>query len=156
MKPVILALSLILPFSLCSAVSAQLTKMTVCYSAMTSAHLPAWFAKKAGIYATNGLDDQPDHVSGGATVMMATLSTETAISQAGGSSIVGASLRGADAVMIAGGNATSDQWLMSRPDIKTAEQLKGGSIAIAVFGGTSDSLARIALKRLGLAPVKDV
>ena len=58
--------------------------------------------------------------------------------------------------MIAGGNATSDQWLMSRPDIKTAEQLKGGSIAIAVFGGTSDSLARIALKRLGLAPVKDV
>jgi ABC-type nitrate/sulfonate/bicarbonate transport system substrate-binding protein len=58
--------------------------------------------------------------------------------------------------MIAGGNATSDQWLMSRPDIKTAEQLKGGSVAIAVFGGTSDSLARIALKRLGLAPVKDV
>jgi NitT/TauT family transport system substrate-binding protein len=88
--------------------------------------------------------------------MMALLSRETPISQVGGSSIVGASLRGADAVMIAGGNATSDQWLMSRPDIKTAEQLKGGSIAIAVFSGTSDSLARIALKRLGLAPVKDV
>ena len=59
-------------------------------------------------------------------------------------------------MMIAGGNATSDQWLISRPDIKTAKQLKGGSVAIAVFGGTSDSLARIALKRLGLAPVKDV
>src|SRR5262249_48735356 len=68
----------------------------------------------------------------------------------------GASLRGADAVMIAGGNATSDQWLISRPDIKTAEQLNGGSVAIAVFGGTSDSLARIALKRIGLVPVKDV
>ena len=54
------------------------------------------------------------------------------------------------------GNATSDQWLISRPDIKTAEQLKGGSVAIAVFGGTSDSLARIALKRIGLVPVKDV
>ena len=45
---------------------------------------------------------------------------------------------------------------MSRPDIKTAEQLKGGSVAIAVFGGTSDSFARIALKRLGLTAVKDV
>jgi NitT/TauT family transport system substrate-binding protein len=156
MKPVILAISLFLPFSLCSAVSAQLTKMTVGYSAMTSAHLPAWLAKEAGIFAKNGLDVQLVYVRGGATVMMALLSRETPISQVGGSSIVSASLRGADAVMIAGGNATSDQWLMSRPDIKTAEQLKGGSIAIAVFGGTSDSLARIALKRLGLAPVKDV
>ena len=45
---------------------------------------------------------------------------------------------------------------MSRPEIKTAEQLKGGSVAIAVFGGTADSFARIALKRLGLTPVKDV
>jgi len=156
MKPVILALSLFLPFSLCSAVSAQLTKMIVGYSAMTSAHLPAWLAKEAGIFAKNGLDVQLVYVRGGATVMMALLSKETPISQVGGSSIVGASLRGADAVMIAGGNATSDQWLMSRPDIKTAELLKGGSVAIAVFGGTSDSLARIALKRLGLAPVKDV
>ena len=51
---------------------------------------------------------------------------------------------------------TADQWLISRPEIKTAEQLKGGSVAIAVFGGTSDSFARIALKRLGLTPVKDV
>ena len=155
MKRGILAVSLLLPLSFYVA-SAQLTRMTVGYSAMTSAHLPAWVAKETGIFAKNGLDAQLVYVRGGATVMMALLSRETPISQVGGSSIVGASLRGADAVMIAGGNATSDQWLMSRPDIKTAEQLKGGSIAIAVFGGTSDSLARIALKRLGLAPVKDV
>src|SRR5215831_3199753 len=156
MKPVILALSLFLPFSLCSAVSAQLTKMTVGYSAMTSAHLPAWLAKEARIFAKNGLDVQLVYVRGGATVMMALLSKETPISQVGGSSIVGASLRGADAVMIAGGNATSDQWLMSRPDIKTAELLKGGSAAIALFGGLGDFMTRIALKRLGLTPVKDV
>ena len=155
MKRGILAVSLLLPLSF-SVASAQLTRMTVGYSAMTSAHLPAWVAKETGIFAENGLEAQLVYVRGGATVMMALLSRETPISQVGGSSIVGASLRGADAVMIAGGNATSDQWLMSRPDIKTAKQLKGGSIAIAVFGGTSDSLARIALKRLGLAPVKDV
>ena len=88
--------------------------------------------------------------------MMALLSRETPISQMGGSAIVSASLRGADAVMIAGGIVTADAWLMSRPEIKTAEQLKGGSIAISVFGGTADSFTRIALKRLGLTPVKDV
>ena len=140
MKAVILAVSLFLPISFYSVVSAQLTKMTVGYSAMTSAHLPAWLAKETGIFAKNGLDVQLVYVRGGATVMMALLSRETPISQVGGSSIVSASLRGADAVMIAGGNATSDQWLMSRPEIKTAEQLKGGSVAIAVFGVKFSSL----------------
>ena len=155
MKPVILAVSLLLPVS-SSVASAQLTKMTVGYSAMTSAHLPAWLAKETGIFAKNGLDVQLVYVRAGTTVVMALLSNQSQISQVGGSSIVGASLRGADAVMIAGGIATSEFWLMSRPEIKTAEQLKGGSVAIAVFGGTSDSLLRVALKRLGLTPVKDV
>jgi NitT/TauT family transport system substrate-binding protein len=69
---------------------------------------------------------------------------------------VSAGLRGADAVMIAGGNVISEYWLMSRPEIKIAEQLKGGSIAIATFGGQADFISRIALQRLGLNPVKDV
>jgi ABC-type nitrate/sulfonate/bicarbonate transport system substrate-binding protein len=54
MKPVILAISLFLPLYF-SVASAQLTKMTVGYSAMTSAHLPAWLAKETGIFAKNGL-----------------------------------------------------------------------------------------------------
>jgi NitT/TauT family transport system substrate-binding protein len=45
---------------------------------------------------------------------------------------------------------------MTRPDIKTAEKLKGGSVAIGVFGGLADVMARTGLKRLGVTPVKDV
>ncbi len=155
MKAVILAVSLFLLFSF-SIASAQLTKMTVGYSAIVAGNVPTWLAKDTGIFAKNGLDVQLVYIRGGATVMMALLSRETPISHVGGSSIVSASLRGADVVMIAGGTATSDWWLMSRPNIKTAEQLKGGSLAVAVFGGTSDSFARIALRRLGLNPVRDV
>ena len=69
--------------------------------------------------------------------------------------VVSASLKGADTVMIAGGVVITEWWLMTRPDIKTAEQLKGGTIG-AVFGGLSESMTRIALKRLGLTPLKDV
>jgi NitT/TauT family transport system substrate-binding protein len=155
MKGVILAVSLFLSLSF-SAASAQLTKVTVGYSAIVAGNVPTWLAKETGIFAKNGLDVQLVYIRGGATVMMALLSRETPISHVGGSSIVSASLRGADPVIIAGGVATSDWWLMSRPNIKTAEQLKGGSLAIAVFGGTSDSFARIALKKLGLNPVRDV
>src|SRR4029077_17415804 len=72
--------------------------------------------------------------------MMALLSRETPISQLGGPAIVSANLRGADAVLIAGGLVFTEWWLMTRPDIKTAEKLKGGSVAIGVFGGLPDNL----------------
>jgi NitT/TauT family transport system substrate-binding protein len=154
MKAMILAVSLFLPLSF-SVALAQLTKVTVGYPAIAAGHLPAWLAKEAGIFAKNGLDVQLVYFRGGTPAVMALLSRQTPISQVGGN-IVNASLRGADAVVIAGGRVTVDYWLMGRPDIKTAEQLKGGSVAIATFGSQADFVTRIALMRLGLTPVKDV
>ena len=83
MKAVILAVSLFLPLSFYSVASAQLTKMTVGYSAIAAGHLPAWMAKEAGIFAKNGLDVQLVYFRGGTTAMMALLSRETPISQRG-------------------------------------------------------------------------
>jgi NitT/TauT family transport system substrate-binding protein len=156
MKVVILAVGLFLSLSFYSTVSAQLTKVTVGYSAIAAGHFPAWMAKESGIFRQNGLDVQLVYFRGGTTVMMALLSRQTPISQLGGPAIVSASLRGADTVLIAGGLVLTEWWLMARPDIKTAEKLKGGAVAIGVFGGLSDFLTRIALKRLGVTPVKDV
>jgi hypothetical protein len=45
---------------------------------------------------------------------------------------------------------------MTQPEIKTPEQLKGGTVAVARFGGAADFVARYALTRLGLNPGKDV
>ena len=156
MKVVILALSLFLPISFYSAVSAQLAKITVGYGSTSTNHFPAWMAKESGIYRDNGLDVQLVYFRGGTTAMMALLSRETPISEIAGPSVVSANLRGTDVVLIAGGVVTSDQSLVTRPEIKTAEQLKGGSVATSIFGGSSDFLARLAFKKLGLIPVKDV
>ena len=52
MKPVILVVSLFLPFSF-SVASAQLTKVTVGYGAVAAGHLPAWMAKESGIFAAS-------------------------------------------------------------------------------------------------------
>jgi NitT/TauT family transport system substrate-binding protein len=113
-------------------------------------------AKESGIFRKNGLDVQIVYFRGGTITTMALIARETPISQVSGPPIVSAALKGADAVMIAGGNVVAEYWLMSKPEIKTAEGLKGGSVAIATFGGLSDAMARIALQRLGLNPVKDV
>jgi len=136
--------------------SAQTTQLTVGYSSTASAELPAWLAKETGIFARNGLDVQLVYFRGGTIATMALLSRQTPISQGSGQVSVNAALRGADTVMIAGGLVDTEWWLLTRPDIKTAEQLKGGTLAISPFGGLAESMTRIALKRLGLNPVKDV
>jgi NitT/TauT family transport system substrate-binding protein len=156
MKPAILAASLFLSLFFYSVVLAQLTKLTVGYGSISANHFPAWTAKETGIYRDNGLDVQLVYFRGGTTAMMALLSRETPISEVAGPSVVSASLRGTDVVLIAGGIVTADQWLVTRPEIKTADQLKGGSVATSVFGGSSDFLSRMALKKIGLTPVKDV
>jgi ABC-type nitrate/sulfonate/bicarbonate transport system substrate-binding protein len=155
MKAVISAVSLFLLFSFSTA-SAQLHKLTVGYGSISAAQLPVWVAKEAGIFTKNGLDVQLVFFKGSTTAVMALVARETPISQVTGPPIVNAGLRGADSVFVAGGAVIIDYWLMSRPEIKTAEQLKGGSIAVSTFGGQSDFVSRIALKKLNLTPGKDV
>ena len=156
MRSIILAVSLITSISFCSVASAQLTKLTIGNNTLSAAGLPAWMAKESGIFRKNGLDVQIVYFRGGTITTMALIARETPISQVSGPPIVSAALKGADAVMIAGGNVVAEYWLMSKSEIKSAEGLKAGSVAIATFGGLSDSMARFALQRLGLNPVKDV
>lgn len=155
MKLAILVISLCLSFSAFEA-SAQVIKLTAGYGAISAAQFPAWMAKESGIFRKNGLDVELVFFRGSTTAVMALLARETPISQVTGPPVVSAVLRGSDAVMVAGGSVLADYALMSRGEIKNAEQLKGGTIAVSTFGGQSDFVARIALKRLGLTPVKDV
>src|SRR4029077_6857565 len=155
MKAMILAMSLVTSISFSTAVSAQLTKETIGNNTLSTNGLPAWMAREAGIFGRNGLDVQIVYFRGGTITAMALIARETPISQVSGPPIVSAALKGADAVMVAAGNVVSEYWLMSKPEVKTGAQLKGGSVAIATFGGLSDSLSRIALQQLGLN-AKDV
>jgi NitT/TauT family transport system substrate-binding protein len=156
MKATILAIGLLVPFSYYRIASAQMTKVLVGNNTVSAAGLPAWMAKESGIFRNNGLDVQIIYFKGGTITTMALVARETPISQVSGPPIVSAGLKGADAVMVAGGNVVAEYWLMSKPEIKTAAQLKGGSVAISVFGGLANAMARIALQRLGLNPAKDV
>src|SRR5882724_3351633 len=137
-------------------VFAQLTKLNVGYVGVTSDNAAAFIARDTGIYARNGLDVQLIYFNSGTTAVTALITGDTPISQTAGPGVINATMNGADAVMIAGGNVTLDYWMLSRPEIKTPEQLKGGAVAISRFGSASDFIVRYALQRLGLTPVKDV
>ncbi len=136
--------------------SAQPFKVAVGYSGISADQLVIWVAKDAGIFAKNNLDVQPVYFTGGTTSVMAMVSGDAPMVQASGPGIVSAGLAGSEPVYVAGGIVTLDYWLMTLPEIKTPEQLRGGSVAIARFGGAADFVARFALARLGLNPLKDV
>ncbi len=139
-----------------SPASAQPTRLHVGYSAISGEQLPAWMAKETRIFEKNGLDVQLIYFTGGTTAVLALVSGEVPISQVAGPAVVNSALAGSDVIMVAGGATSLDYWLMSRPEIKKAEQLKGGSVAISRFGTASDFVARYALDKIGLTPGKDV
>ena len=110
---------------------AQLTKLTVGYSAISEVDMPAWVAKETKLFEKNGLDVQLIYFTGGTTAVLALVSGEVPISQVAGPAVVNSALAGSDVVMIAGGATSADYWLMSGREIKKADQLKGGSVAIS-------------------------
>ena len=116
--------------------------------------MPLWLAKEAGIFARNGLDVQAVRVHASVGVM-ALMSGELQFVLASGPVVVDSALRGSNVVYIAGGMSTLDFVLVTRPEIKTAEQLKGSTVGLSAFRGANPTATRFALQKLGLGP-KDV
>jgi NitT/TauT family transport system substrate-binding protein len=135
---------------------AQTIKITAGYGAASADQLVLWVAKDSGIFAKNNLDVQLVFFTGGTTAVMAMVSGESPVLQASGPAVVNAALAGTEAVYVAGGIVTLDYQLMSQPEIRSPEQLRGGAVAIARFGGAADFVARFALAKMGLNPLKDV
>jgi NitT/TauT family transport system substrate-binding protein len=152
----ILGFGLISLASLDSLALAQRAKLNVGYSAISADQLPAWVAKEAGIFDKNGLDVQLIFFTGGSTAILALVSNDVPITQVSGPGLVNSVLAGSDAVFVAAGITSLNYVLMGRPGVKTAEQLKGGTVAISRFGSATDSIARFALRNIGLTPGKDV
>jgi len=83
------------------------------------------------------------------------MSGELQFVMASGPVVFDSALRGWGAVYVAGGMSTLDFVLITRPEIKSAEQLKGGTVGLSAFRGANPAATRFALQKLGLGP-KDV
>lgn len=139
-----------------ASVLAQVTRLNVGYSAASADQLPAWVAKEAGLFAKNGLDAQVIFFTGGTTAILALVSGDVPITQVSGPGLVNSAMAGSDAVFIAAGITGLNYVLMGKPGVKTIEQLKGGTLAISRFGSATDTIARLALRKVGLTVGKDV
>jgi NitT/TauT family transport system substrate-binding protein len=127
------------------------------YGTTTStAHLPVWVAKDAGLFAKNGLKMEPVQIRGGALITMGIMSGQLQFSGAGAESVVAARIEGGDVVLLACPVDSDPVYLIARPEIKSPAELKGKATAVTRFGSTTHFYLRAALRHVGLDPEKDV
>ncbi|HEV8722955.1 MAG TPA: ABC transporter substrate-binding protein [Candidatus Binatia bacterium] len=112
-------------------------------------------AKDRGLFAKYGLVAEVVYVPGGTTNVQVLVSGSLDLSQLSGAPGVAANLEGADLVYFLGLLDKLNYQLITRPEIKGVEQLKGKKFGVSRFGSSADFGMRAMLKRLGVDPVKD-
>jgi len=131
---------------------AELTKVYAGYGGIAGYQLPLWVNKEADISKKYGIDLEPLLISGGALGMQALLANSIQISQNSASAAVSAALRGAPLVLIATLENRMSAQVVSRPEIKTPQQLIGKKIGILRFGGSNDTGIQWALRAWKIDP----
>lgn len=130
--------------------------LQVCTSSSTINGAAAHYASANGIFDKYGLDVQLLGVDGGPDAVRALLSGQMDLCQISGPAVINANLVGADLAIIGGIINQQLYSLMVTPDIKTAADLKGKSLAVSEPGSASDSILKFGLQQLGLDPNQDV
>ena len=112
-------------------------------------------AKDRGLFAKYGLVTETIYIPGGSTNIQVLISGNLDLSQLSGAPGVAANLEGADIVYFAGLLDKLNYQLITRPEIKSVEQLKEKKYGVSRYGSSADFGMRAMLKKLGVDPMKD-
>ena len=125
-------------------------------TSVSISHLPVWVAKDAGFFEKKGLNVEPVQIRGGSLITMGIMSGQLQFSGAGAESVVAARIKGGDVVLLACPSNLEPIYLITRPEIKSASELKGKSSAVTRLGSSTHFYLRAALRAVGLDPAKDI
>src|SRR5258706_16259269 len=139
-----------------SAAPAQELKRLYSGTTASAAHLPLWVAKDAGLFARHGLSVEPVQIRGGSLIALVIITGDLPFSGVGAESVVAARAAGGDVVLLACPIDADPVYLITRPEIKSAQDLKGQASAVTRYGSTTHFYLRAALKQVGLNPEKDM
>lgn len=118
--------------------------------------LPVWVAKERGFFSKHGLDAEVIVVRGGPLAITAILGGSLQFAAAGITTMLPARLKGGDLTLVACPMDTEIYYFITRPEIKSATELKGKSSGVTRFGSVTHFALRFTLKHLGLDPDRDV
>ena len=137
------------------AAAAEPAELKVGISAPVVTVFPLWMAETAGFYKKQGLKVEVVNMEGGTRGIQVLLSDAIQAMHVGLAPVVQANRQGADLRLISSSSNTIPFTIFSPPGVKTAADIKGGTVGVSTFGSESDVAVTLALKQLGLTR-KDV
>jgi NitT/TauT family transport system substrate-binding protein len=155
MKRTVSILAGVLLFAFSSTLGAQ-EKIRIGIGSVSLQSVLPFIGKQRGIFARYNLVPEIVYIPGGSTNVQALISGNLDLSQLSGAPGAAANLEGADIIYILGLLDKLNYQLITRPEIKNIEQLKGKKFGISRFSSSADFGLRALLKKIGVDPVKDV
>jgi ABC-type nitrate/sulfonate/bicarbonate transport system substrate-binding protein len=155
------ARSLVAAFLFCTistfapAAAESQERLSIIYSQFTMTNSVVWFAREAGFFERNGIAADLIYVDSAPAVQALTAGQAPIASLSGGLA-VGPYLNGLDVVMLAGWSNLLTYQLITRPEIRRPEDLRGKIIGIGRFGAAADWGLRLILQKLGIHETRDV
>jgi ABC-type nitrate/sulfonate/bicarbonate transport system substrate-binding protein len=142
--------------SMAAAQAKQAVKVMAGYGSTDGAVAPLWFAKETKLFEKRGLDVRLVGMGTGSVSLRALIAGDLEIASVSGSGLVQAALQGADTILL---SAALDGFVFKvfgAPEISNPAQLKGRKLGVSRYGATSDFAVRLALKKWGLNPERDL
>ncbi|HWP24182.1 MAG TPA: ABC transporter substrate-binding protein [Candidatus Binatia bacterium] len=138
-----------------SAANAQ-ERLRLAWAGFSPTNSPIWIIEDRKLLQKQGVQPEIISISASPTVLQALLANEIDAASISVTTLTSSRLQGADTVMIVGVVPTFVDHIVSIASITAVEQLKGKTAGVNRLGSTSDLGLRLALRRLGVDPDKDV
>lgn len=138
-----------------SVSAAEGGRFLVSYGGTAGYQLPLWVNKEMGFSKKHGVDLELILIQAGSPNIQALLGGSLQLTQTAASSAVIGASKGAPVVIVATLENKLPMLLVSRPEIKEPQQLRGKVIGINRFGGSNDAAVLMAIKAWKMEP-KDI
>jgi NitT/TauT family transport system substrate-binding protein len=143
-------------YALPGATQEKPIRLNLGYSSISGSQAILRVAKDAGIFQKNGVDPSLVLIAGGSGIVQALIAGDLPIAVVGGEPSITARLQGADTIILAGLINIIDFSIITAPEIKKPQELKGKKLAVSRFGSSTDFVIRYALQKWGIVPDRDV
>jgi len=151
------SLGVIFGFILATAsLAAGQEKLRLAWAGFSPTNSPVWVMDDRKLLQKQGVTPEIISINASPTVLQALLANEIDAASISVTTLTSSRLAGADTVMILGIVPTFVDHIVSLSNITAVEQLKGKTAGVNRLGSTSDLGLRLALKKLGIDPEKDV
>jgi len=131
-------------------------KLRLAWAGFSPTNSPIWTIQDRKLLQKQGVDPEIIAISASPTVLQALLAGEIDAASISVTTLTSSRLQGADTVMFVGVVPTFVDHIISVSGITKVEQLKGKVGGVNRLGSTSDLGLRLALRKLGVDPDKDV